>query len=134
MNKIFFTTLALLLFICADAAGQKRINKVSVKPDTVTVDSVEYQLLIFDTAFDAWLATKPSAKFYSQSYYESWNRQYVMEWNMRHMSQTGRGPIYETRIDYDSKVDYGLDLNYRLYYYFKYFEETNRVKLINSSR
>ena len=36
---------------------------------------------------------------------------------------------YETYIDYNSNTDYGLDLNYKLYYYFKYFEETNKVKL-----
>lgn len=126
--------MALILIICANASGQEKKNRVKVSPDTIAADSIEYELLIFDPGFDSWLATRPSMNFYSQSYYESWNRLYVMEWNSRHMNQTRNGVIYETRIDYDPVIDYGLDLNYRLYYYFKYFEETNKIKLVNSIR
>ncbi len=44
------------------------------------------------------------------------------------------GLLYENPIDYDPKVDYGLDLNYRLYYYFLYFQQTNHVMLLGSAK
>ena len=134
MKKIFYIGLAIILINSAYVSGQDKKNRLKVKPDTVAVDSIEYELLIFDPGFDSWLAAKPSVNFYSQGYYESWNRLYVMEWNSRHMGQTRNGVIYETWIDYDPRVDYGLDLNYRLYYYFKYFEEKHKLKLVNSFR
>jgi hypothetical protein len=134
MMKIFLSGLTLLLIISTDISGQEKKNRIKVSPDTVAVDSTEYELLIFDPGFDSWLATKPSVNFYSKSYYESWNRLYVMEWNSRYMARKPRDVIFETWIDYDPKVDYGLDLNYRLFYYFRYFEETNKLKLVNSIR
>ena len=92
------------------------------------MDSVEYELIIIDPGFDTWLLTKPSKEYYSQNYYEQKNRLYVMEWNYRYMAGKDRGK-YETYIDYLPGIDYGLDLNYKLFYYFKYFEETNNIML-----
>ena len=65
-------------------------------------------------------------------HYTQKNRLYVLEWNQRYMTSRNNG-LYDTYIDYNSNTDYGLDLNYKLYYYFKYFEVTNHIKLINSS-
>ena len=116
-----------------DGYSQKNREKHIVKADTVTVDSIEYKLIVLDPRFESWVVTQPPMNFYSKEYYEQRNRLYVSEWNQRYM--THRGPIeYETYIDYDPRIDYGIDLNYRLYYYFKYFEMSNHVRLINSVR
>jgi hypothetical protein len=131
MKKMVFLIFSLLAMIQMNGFSQNRVDSKSLKADTISMDSLEYRLIVLDPGFDSWLATKPGAQFYSKDYYERWNRIYVTEWNLRYM--TSRDSIvYDTYIEYDPKTDYGLDLNYRLYYYFKYFEETNHIKLYPS--
>ena len=133
MKKTVFIILVILVAIQTDGYSQKRRDRYKVKADTVTVDSLEYKLIVLDPGFDAWLATKPSKEFYSKEYYEQKNRLFVSEWNNRYMTSRNHD-LYETFIDYNNNTDYGLDLNYKLYYYFKYFEETNHIKLLNTIR
>jgi len=133
MKKTIFILLIFLVVFSVDGFSQKRKERYKAKPDTLTVDSLEYKLIVLDPGFEAWLATKPSKEFYSQEYYEQRNRLYVTEWNQRYMTFRNN-ERYETYIDYNPHTDYGLDLNYKLYYYFKYFEETNRVKLYPTGR
>lgn len=130
MKKTVCLIIILLGIIHIDGYSQKNWEKHLVKADTVSVDSIEYKLVVLDPRFESWIITRPPKDFYSQSYYEQKNRLYVSEWNQRYL--TNHGPVdYETYIDYNPRTDYGLDLNYRLYYFFKYFEETNHVRLIN---
>jgi hypothetical protein len=42
--------------------------------------------------------------------------------------------LYDNYIDYKPNTDYGIDINYRLYYYFRYFEEKNHIKLLDYNR
>src|SRR5690606_41757469 len=65
------------------------------------------------SGFDSFLMMQPSAEFHSQGYYESWNRQYVLEWNNRHRNPFRYGDFYQTEIHYDPHEDYGLELNYQ---------------------
>ena len=58
---------------------------------------------------------------------------YVSEWNYRYTTIKNHGE-YDSFIDYNPETDYGLDLNYKLYYYFKYFEEKHGTKLYPSFR
>jgi hypothetical protein len=133
MKKTVFLIAAIMVIIHFDGFSQKKKDRYKVKADTVAVDSIEYELIVMDPGFEMYLATKPSREFYSQNYYEQKNRLYVAEWNQRYMTFRNND-IYESYIDYNSGTDYGLDLNYRLYYFFRYFEETNHVKLLNSFR
>jgi hypothetical protein len=133
MKKSVFSLIIILTVLTTDGFSQKKQNRFKVYPDTISVDSVKYELIIIDPGFDTWLQTKPSKEYYSQNYYEQKNRLYVMEWNYRYMAGKDRGK-YETYIDYLPGIDYGLELNYKLFYYFKYFEETNNIMLINTSR
>jgi len=93
-------------------------------------DSVEYELIVLDPGYEMYLATQPSKEFYTQSYYEAWNSRYVSEWNYRHSNPLTFGNIYETYIDYSQNIDYGLELNYKLYHYFRFFEKENGVDLL----
>lgn len=133
MKKTVFLMLVILAVVQQVGLGQKKADRIKVKADTVVVDSIGYKLIVLDPGFDAWLAGKPSKDFYSKEYYELKNRLYVTEWNLRYMNSRN-GLLYDTYIDYKPQIDYGLDLNYRLYYYFLYFEETNHVRLLNTSR
>ena len=133
MKKTVFIILVILAAIQTDGFSQKKRERERMKVDTLSVDSLEYRLIILDPGFETWLATKPAKEFYSNEYYAQKNRLYVIEWNQRFMNSAYSG-LYDTYIDYNLNTDYGLDINYKLYYYFKYFEETNHVKLLNSSR
>lgn len=134
MKRAVFIGLIFLVIFHLNGYSQKNRNQIKVKPDTVTVDSVKYELIVLDPGFDSWLATKPPENFYSKNYYELKNKLYVTEWNNRYTNPAKFGNLYETRIDYNMFTDYGLDLNYRLYYYFLFFEEMNHVKLIATGR
>ena len=132
MTKTLFILLVVLVAIRTDGFSQKK-DRYKVRVDTITVDSLEYELIVLDPGFESWLATRPSKEFYSKEYYELKNHQYVSEWNNRYLAARNNG-LYETYIDYNSNTDYGLDLNYKLYYYFKFFEETNKIKLYPNGR
>jgi len=134
MIRVVYAGLFFMLAVSMNGYSQKNGNQVKVKPDSVKTDSITYELIIFDIGFDTWLATKPPMNYYSKGYYETKNKVYVTEWNYRNQDPMRFGDIYESRIDYYPNIDYGLELNYRLYYYFRYFEEKNHVKLLNTSR
>lgn len=85
-------------------------------------DDEEYELIIIDPQFQSWFSTnaKP-VQYYSKSYYENQNRRYVTSWNELYQSTGGIGP-FGNYIDYRFDEDYGLELNYELFWYFKYIE------------
>ncbi|MBJ7879856.1 DUF6146 family protein [Gelidibacter salicanalis] len=108
-------------------------NSTSTAQDTVRIanDSLEYEILIIEPGFNSWLAStaKPEG-FYSQEYMESRNRIYVSEWNQRVLQpQRYNSNLYELQIDYQPTIDYGYEVNYKLYNYFIYFQLTYRQKL-----
>jgi hypothetical protein len=133
MTKATIIILIALLFFFSDAfsQGEKTVQKQA--SDTISADSVEYELIVIDPGFDTWLYTKPPMWFYSNEYYAYMNRLYVSEWNYRYSTFKNHGE-YDSYIEYKPETDYGLELNYKLYYYFKYFEEKHRTKLYPSSR
>jgi len=101
--------------------------------DTVRIanDDIEYEITIIEPGFNSWLAStaKPEG-YYSQQYLEGRNRLYVTEWNLRVLQPQNFNPnLYEMRIDYDPGVDYGYEVNYKLYNYFIYFQLTYKQKL-----
>jgi len=127
MKQLFYH-LAIGLFIISCASTTKNITTANTNlPDgaiRIANDSLEYELIIIDPGFETYLLTiaKP-ANFYSQSYYENKNRFYVTEWNIRAQNPMRfNSSIYENIIDYDFCIDYGLEVNYKLFNYFKFVE------------
>jgi hypothetical protein len=110
------------------------VQLVAKNDTTSSKDSTEYELIVLDPKFDSWLATQPPANYYSQQYYENWNQRYVTEWNYRHDNPIRYGNFFETRIDYDPNTDYGLELNYKLYYYFRFIEDEYGIVLVQRGR
>jgi len=133
MKTSGFFLLLLLAIITACGTGQKATN-AGQRVEVLDQDSLEYQLIILDAKFETFLAMQPSAEFYSQAYYEGWNRQYVTEWNIRHSNPIRYGGFYQTEINYNPNIDYGLDLNYRLYNYFRFIEKEYGIRLITRGR
>jgi len=125
-NLISYLALGLLIIGCVSTTKTSTIKETKLPEGAVRIanDSLQYEIIIIDPGFETYLLTiaKP-ANFYSQSYYEAKNKFYVTEWNIRAQNPLRyNGAIYENVIDYDFNTDYGLDVNYKLYNYFKFVE------------
>lgn len=95
-----------------------------VENDTVRIanDSLEYEIIIIDPGFGYFLnAMARPEGYYSQAYLENKNRFLVTDYNQR-VRMPGRydRSIYEQEINYNPNIDYGYDVNYKLYNYFVY--------------
>lgn len=116
-----------LFFSCASQrdVAQNKKGRCAIK------DSAQYELIVFDPGFDYWMASRQSiVNQNSNTYYQNTNHRYAIEWNRRYAAGD---PNINSYIDYRLNGKYGLDFNYKLYMYFKFFEETNRIKLIPGS-
>ena len=128
MKKFLYIVFLLAVSACSTAFGRENKKISTMVPDSASKDTTEYDLIINDPGFETWLATEPPEEYLSLNYYETMNKLYVPEWNYRYFSER-YGDEYGSYIDYDPRINYGLDLNYKLYYYFKYFEKMNNTKL-----
>ncbi len=131
MKSIIYL-LGLTLLLSTNYNQQKKLKESKFQAEIKqNADSVEYELLIFDSGFESFLAKVPYSKeFYGNDYYKGWNIRYVTEWNLRASNPLKYGSFYESQIDYRSNIDYGVDLNYKLYYYFQYIEKEHGIILI----
>lgn len=138
ISGILLSTI-LLLTSCASTKEQLNIsesekelfNKSEGDPVVIADEESKYEITIIDPGFNFWLTSfaKPY-QFYSQSYLESKNTFYVAEWNSR-VSQPFRhnSSLYEMQIDYYPGIDYGYEVNYKLYNYFIYFQRKYNQRL-----
>lgn len=109
------------------------IKNIHTKEEPVVIknDSLEYEIIIIDQGFTTYLHTvaKPIG-YYSQNYLENKNRIYVTIWNYRASNPMSfNANIYENKIDYSSNVDYGYDVNYKLYNYFEFAQRKYKMRL-----
>lgn len=105
----------------------------STKADTVEIADEEsnYEIIIIEPGFNTWLLSvaRPPG-YYSQTFLENRNRLYVVEWNIRVMNNLQFNPqLYQFRIDYDPQIDYGYEVNYKLYNYFIFFQRRYNQRL-----
>lgn len=135
--KTFFKIGFLLLFFwsCNNAKGITETRQQQEVPEEDIVrlssDALEYEIIIIEPGFNAWLDRMAQPKgYYSQSYMESRNWIMVQEWNSRVLQSTTYDPNrYQLQIDYRPGINYGYDLNYKLYNYFIYFQLTYNQRL-----
>jgi hypothetical protein len=109
-------------------------NKLTgTENDTVRIanDKLEYEVIIIDPGFSTWLASRAHPRgYHTQSYLENKNRVWVSEWNSRVLQpQRYSSNLYEMTINYDSFTDYGYEVNYLIYNYMIYFQNTYKQKL-----
>lgn len=106
---------------------------VKIKSDTIRIanDSLEYEVIIIDPGFSAWLASRSFPRGYlSQAYMENKNIFYINEWNNRVLQPQRFNPnLYEMTIDYDRRINYGYEVNYLIYNYMIYFQNTFNQQL-----
>jgi len=101
--------------------------------DTIRIanDSLEYEVIIIDPGFSTWLVSRAYPRgYHSQFYMENKNRIYITEWNFRVMQpQRYNSNLYEMTINYDPNINYGYEVNYLIYNYMIYFQNTYKQKL-----
>jgi hypothetical protein len=134
--------LALLMVLMACLVSCKTTDKIPVQKndsmaiteqDTVRIanDKLEYEIIIIEPGFNSWLErmAKPEG-YYSQAFLEGRNQLYVAEWNRRVLQPSAYNPnLYEMQIDYNPSIDYGYEVNYKLYNYFIYFQRHYKQQL-----
>ena len=112
------------------AAGSKP-DVIDIRDTTSVEDSTKYELIVFDPGFDFWYQGRAFTKNqYTNEYLRSWNHLYAQEWNRRY--STG-DRLINSYVEYDMLTDYDFEFNFKLFMYFKYFEEKNRIRLIPGS-
>jgi len=124
--KKFQAILVLLTVLSLNAYSLTIARSTLTKADSLHIsatDSIEYEIIIFDSGFQSWLITnaKPMS-YHTNEYYQNKNLMLVAEWNNRVRTNRYRPP-YEYEIEYSPLVDYGLEVNYQLYWYFRYMEQ-----------
>lgn len=139
---ISLTGIVLGLIILTNCGTSKEALSISdeekqafaaVEGDTVEIanDDVEYQIIIIEPGFFTWLNSiaKPEG-YYSQTFLENRNKLLVLNWNQRAMLPTVYNPdLYQMQIDYQPDIDYGYEVNYKLYNYFIFFQRKYNQRL-----
>lgn len=133
--KYFFYILFLgvVIYSCSSTRDrQMQDTPVATENDTVRIanDSLEYEIIIIDPGFSYFLnAVAHPEGYYSQSYLENKNKFLVTDYNQRVRQPFRYDPhIYEQEINYDPQIDYGYEVNYKLYNYFVYLSRKYNQK------
>ncbi|WP_347926015.1 DUF6146 family protein [Pontimicrobium sp. SW4] len=130
----------LILLICFGVISCKTSKKVNsnkeistIEQDTIRIanDELEYEIIIIEPGFNTWLlSTAKPEGYYSQQFLETRNQLFVSEWNSRVLQPHRYNPsLYEMQIDYQPNINYGYEVNYKLYNYFIYFQLNYKQQL-----
>lgn len=117
MKKLIYWVFPFVFFGCAyDTAPPMSVSGNIIQEK----NEEEHEIVVLDPGFQNWMISnaKPVG-FYSLNYYETRNAYYVSVWNQK--ARSPRGPI-TNEINYDVNERYGLEVNYQLFWYFKYME------------
>ena len=138
MKYIIVSFFALLGLISCSSGSSATVNTpdASISPkqtETIHITNNEgFDVVFKDKGFYSWLKKQDSKKNFYESTLEIRNSQYVAEWNKRVVNQNMYDSnLYSPIIHYEIKPKnrYGLDVNYELYMYFKFFEEKHEKLL-----
>jgi hypothetical protein len=139
MKKCIYILILLFTIIACSTASKSiaaapTISKSNLAVnDTVRIknDSLEYEVIIIDNGFSTWLNSRALPRnYYGLNYLETKNQLYVTEWNIRASQPQRYNPnLYEMQIDYSPFIHYGYEVNYLIYNYMIYFQNTYKQKL-----
>lgn len=134
-NLSLVLLIVLIAFSCNTSKKTVKADKSTAQVgDTIKLSSEEseYEIIIIEPGFNAWLmSTARPRGFHRQQYLENKNIFYVIAWNQRVLQpQLYDRDLYELEINYDSNIDYGYEVNYKLYNYFIYFQNRYKQNLL----
>lgn len=126
----FLLFLGGILYSCS-SSPTKNLKTKKEEPVVIANDSLEYEIIIIDIGFNAYLnSVAQPVGFYTQSFLESRNAIYVNNWNIRVQDpQKYDSSIYENRIQYNPRINYGMDVNYKLFNYFQFAQRKYKMSL-----
>ena len=106
-------------------------NKIEGDTVKISNNDLQYEVIIIDGAFVNWLNTRAFPRgYHSEIFLENRTRSYVTEWNIRAMQSNRYDKnLYEMQINYDSSIKYGYEVNYLIYNYMIYFQNTYNQRL-----
>lgn len=130
-KNIYIVVLITLLIVACNST--EKTTKLTPKNtennqplDTIEIanDSLDYKIIILEIGFNSWLVSQRPRGYYSQNFLENRNQIMVREYNSR-VLQPNRfnTQLYQMRIDYNNRTDYGYEVNYLLYHYLLFFQE-----------
>ncbi|MER3317417.1 MAG: DUF6146 family protein [Allomuricauda sp.] len=136
---LFCLTLCVVLISCTSqkstldvTSEEKAVFQLNDKEAVeISDDETEYEIIIIEPGFYTWLKSiaRPEG-YYSQSFLENRNAIMVVTWNQRVLLPQRWNPnLYEMQINYDPSIDYGYEVNYKLYNYFIYFQRKYNQRL-----
>jgi hypothetical protein len=127
MTKRIITGWLAVFLWAASFAQVPEKTMAAVVPDTT--DSLTYELIITDNDFEQWylLHFDPS-KDYPDDYYHARNLVAVQNWNEFYDSGKYRNFLL-SHINYLPGISYGIDLNRRLYWYFRFVDSEYNIPL-----
>lgn len=134
-NSLYILSILFTILACKPTklAVLSTEKSLVTKNDTIRIanDSLEYEVIIIDSGFSSWLASRAySRNYHSLSYLESKNKVYINEWNNRAMQPMSYNTnLYGMTINYDAAINYGYEVNYLIYNYMIYFQNTFHQKL-----
>ena len=134
-NLALAACIILIVYSCTTSKKTVEADNSSAQiGDTIkiTSDKTEYEIIIIEPGFNVWLNTTARPEgFYNQTYLENKNIFYVQAWNSRVLRPQRYNPnLYEMQIDYRQNIDYGYEVNYKLYNYFIYFQNKYNQNLL----
>jgi hypothetical protein len=125
-RTFFFGITVLLLWACSTS---KDTAKTSVTVARNDKDTSEYEILIIDPEFDQWYYRNYSeSKDRPKEYYHGRNIQAVSRWNEYYTTGKYRN-VVESILNYYPEIDYGIEVNRKLYWYFEYVESYYHVPM-----
>lgn len=124
--SFFISIMALTVWACSPV---KEASRTSAALTRDSRDSTEYEVVIIDIGFDQWYLTNYSeAKDRSNEYYRYKNQVAIANWNdYYHLGRYDR--VIESYIDYRPNIDYGIEVNRKLFWYFKYVKSKYGINL-----
>lgn len=131
LNKILGLLVICVIIYNCNSLPIKNTSNTNEKPVVIANDSLEYEIIIFDIGFNLYLNTiaRPMG-YYSQKFLENKNDIFVTNWNLRAMNPTRYDvSIYGNVIDYDPNINYGLEVNYKLFNYFLFAQKKYDMRL-----
>lgn len=127
MKKYLSILIIALLAISCTSQKEVTTDKSSTK---VVSDTSGYDVLIIDPEFDRWYSMRFSQSMdRSDQYYSSMNDLAARNWNdYYHRGRYNR--IIDSYLNYNPAIEYGIETNRKLYWYFKFVEERYGIRLL----
>lgn len=124
------TVVTFLLFGCTTSNRMLKVQDENLID--ITQNEEEYELIVLDPGFETWFITTWSpAKDRSKEYYALWNQRYVTEWNYK-STRPHSSKFFDSMIYYDPTIDYGMDVERKLYYYFRWVDTKLGIPILST--